>query len=83
MLQPVPIRVFGLPRGCVTCCLSSRMPDRLPVIPFATLLCGVLQIGAGYLKLGHLMRFVSRSLVTGFINGLARWSRRRSGCSDP
>jgi SulP family sulfate permease len=37
----------------------------------ATLLCGVLQIGAGYLKLGALMRFVSRSVVTGFVNALA------------
>ncbi|NAT39416.1 sodium-independent anion transporter, partial [Pseudomonas syringae pv. actinidifoliorum] len=30
----------------------------------ATLLCGVLQIIAGYLRLGELMRFVSRSVVT-------------------
>jgi len=30
-----------------------------------------LQIGAGYLKLGSLMRFVSRSVVTGFVNALA------------
>ncbi|MCL4112648.1 UNVERIFIED_CONTAM: hypothetical protein GTU68_052095 [Idotea baltica] len=37
----------------------------------ASLLCGVLQIGAGYLKLGSLMRFVSRSVVTGFVNALA------------
>jgi sulfate permease, SulP family len=37
----------------------------------ATLLCGLLQIGAGYLKLGSLMRFVSRSVVTGFVNALA------------
>lgn len=37
----------------------------------ATVLCGVLQIGAGYLKLGSLMRFVSRSVVTGFVNALA------------
>ncbi len=37
----------------------------------ATLLCGVLQILAGYLKLGSLMRFVSRSVVTGFVNALA------------
>ena len=37
----------------------------------ATLLCGVLQIGAGYLRLGSLMRFVSRSVVTGFVNALA------------
>ena len=37
----------------------------------ATLLCGALQILAGYLKLGGLMRFVSRSVVTGFVNALA------------
>ncbi|HBO5877234.1 TPA: SulP family inorganic anion transporter [Pseudomonas aeruginosa] len=37
----------------------------------ATLLCGVPQIAAGYLKLGSLMRFVSRSVVTGFVNALA------------
>ncbi|MBS3804162.1 MAG: SulP family inorganic anion transporter [Oleiphilaceae bacterium] len=37
----------------------------------ATLLTGVLQIIAGYLKLGALMRFVSRSVVTGFVNALA------------
>lgn len=36
-----------------------------------TLLCGVLQIIAGYLRLGELMRFVSRSVVTGFVNALA------------
>ncbi|MFO7529266.1 MAG: SulP family inorganic anion transporter [Marinobacter sp.] len=37
----------------------------------ATLLTGVFQIVAGYLKLGALMRFVSRSVVTGFVNALA------------
>lgn len=37
----------------------------------ATLLTGLLQIAAGYLKLGGLMRFVSRSVVTGFVNALA------------
>lgn len=37
----------------------------------ATLLTGVLQILAGYLRLGDLMRFVSRSVVTGFVNALA------------
>lgn len=37
----------------------------------ATLLTGVLQIFAGYIKLGSLMRFVSRSVVTGFVNALA------------
>lgn len=37
----------------------------------ATLLTGVLQIVAGYLKLGQLMSFVARSVVTGFVNALA------------
>ncbi|WFF40444.1 SulP family inorganic anion transporter [Salinicola endophyticus] len=37
----------------------------------ATLLTGVIQILFGYLKLGALMRFVSRSVVTGFVNALA------------
>jgi|TARA_B110000879_G_scaffold50478_1_gene71324 SulP family sulfate permease len=37
----------------------------------ATMLTGVLQIIAGYMKLGELMRFVSRSVVTGFVNALA------------
>lgn len=37
----------------------------------ATLLTGVIQIVFGFLKLGDLMRFVSRSVVTGFVNALA------------
>ena len=37
----------------------------------ATLLTGVLQIIAGYMRLAELMRFVSRSVVTGFVNALA------------
>lgn len=37
----------------------------------ATVLTGVLQIIAGFLRLDNLMRFVSRSVVTGFVNALA------------
>jgi SulP family sulfate permease len=37
----------------------------------ATILAGALQIVAGWIKLGRLMRFVSRSVVTGFVNALA------------
>ena len=37
----------------------------------ATVLAGVLQVGAGFLRLGNLMRFVSRSVMTGFVNALA------------
>ena len=37
----------------------------------ATILTGVLQILAGYLKLGSLMSFVSRTVIIGFVNALA------------
>lgn len=37
----------------------------------ATVLAGLLQIGAGLLKLGYVMRFVSKSVMTGFVNALA------------
>ncbi|WP_447965835.1 SulP family inorganic anion transporter [Nitrospira sp. Ecomares 2.1] len=37
----------------------------------ATVLTGVLQVVAGWLRLGSLMRFVSRSVITGFVNALA------------
>jgi len=37
----------------------------------ATVLAGLLQIVAGLFKLGHVMRFVSRSVMTGFVNALA------------
>lgn len=37
----------------------------------ATVLAGLLQIGAGLLKLGSVMKFVSRSVMTGFVNALA------------
>ncbi|MDD2905170.1 MAG: SulP family inorganic anion transporter [Sulfurimonas sp.] len=37
----------------------------------ATLLTGVLQIAAGYLRLGRFMSFVPRAVVVGFVNALA------------
>lgn len=37
----------------------------------ATILTGVFQVASSILKLGNLMRFVSRSVVTGFVNALA------------
>ncbi len=37
----------------------------------ATILMGVFQVIAGMLKLGRLMRFVSQSVMTGFVNALA------------
>lgn len=37
----------------------------------ATVLAGILQVMAGFLKLGGVMRFVSKSVMTGFVNALA------------
>ncbi|HZF70720.1 SulP family inorganic anion transporter, partial [Sulfuricurvum sp.] len=37
----------------------------------ATIVTGMLQVAAGYLKLGSLMSFVSRTVVIGFVNALA------------
>ncbi|MHB1304650.1 MAG: SulP family inorganic anion transporter [Acidiphilium sp.] len=37
----------------------------------ATMLMGIFQVVAGLLRLGRLMRFVSRSVLTGFVNALA------------
>ena len=37
----------------------------------ASILCGVFQIVIGLLKLGRYVRFVSRSVMTGFVNSLA------------
>ncbi len=36
-----------------------------------SILAGLLQIGAGALRLGRVMRFVSKSVMTGFVNALA------------
>ncbi|KGJ23476.1 SulP family inorganic anion transporter [Paracoccus sanguinis] len=37
----------------------------------ATVLAGLVQIGAGLLRLGFVMRYVSKSVMTGFVNALA------------
>jgi len=36
-----------------------------------TVLAGLLQIGMGLMRLGFVMRFVSKSVITGFVNALA------------
>lgn len=37
----------------------------------ATILAGLIQIVAGYARIAYIMRFVSRSVMTGFVNALA------------
>ncbi|EFH10808.1 SulP family inorganic anion transporter [Pseudoroseomonas cervicalis] len=43
----------------------------LPYLFAATILTGVIQMLAGAARLGRVMRFVSRSVLTGFVNALA------------
>ncbi len=58
--------------GAMALLMVSLVKDHgLQYLLAATLLTGVLQIAAGFLKLGSLMRFVSRSVVIGFVNALA------------
>ena len=37
----------------------------------ATILAGIIQVGMGLARVGYVMRFVSRSAITGFVNALA------------
>ena len=58
--------------GAMALVMTTLVRDHgLQYLLAATLLTGVFQILAGILKLGALMRFVSRSVVTGFVNALA------------
>ncbi|KAF3996121.1 SulP family inorganic anion transporter [Glaciimonas immobilis] len=58
--------------GAIALLIVSLVKDHGVQYLFAAgILAGVFQIGAGYLKLGALMRFVSRSVITGFVNALA------------
>ena len=58
--------------GAMALVIASLVKDHgLQYLLAATGLTGVLQIIAGWVKLGVLMRFVSRSVVTGFVNALA------------
>jgi SulP family sulfate permease len=58
--------------GAIALLLTSLVKAHGVEYVFAAgILAGLLQIMAGYLKLGALMRFVSRSVITGFVNALA------------
>jgi SulP family sulfate permease len=58
--------------GAVALLITSLVKSHGVEYVFAAgILAGVLQIAAGFLKLGALMRFVSRSVITGFVNALA------------
>ena len=58
--------------GAMALVIASLVKDHgLQYLLAATVLTGVFQVIAGWVQLGRLMRFVSRSVVTGFVNALA------------
>lgn len=58
--------------GAMALLMVSLVKDHgLEYLLAATVLTGVLQVIAGWVRLGALMRFVSKSVVTGFVNALA------------
>lgn len=58
--------------GAMALVMVTLVKDHgLQYLLVATLLTGVIQIVFGVFKLGRLMRFVSRSVITGFVNALA------------
>ena len=58
--------------GAMALVMASLVKEHgLQYLLAATILTGIIQIFAGYLKLAKLMRFVSKSVVIGFVNALA------------
>ncbi|OZI53483.1 SulP family inorganic anion transporter [Bordetella genomosp. 5] len=58
--------------GAVALLITTLVKDHgVQYVFAAAILAGVLQVAAGLLRLGNLMRFVSRSVITGFVNALA------------
>ncbi|MFJ1298331.1 SulP family inorganic anion transporter [Pseudomonadota bacterium AL_CKDN230030165-1A_HGKHYDSX7] len=58
--------------GAVALLITTLVKDHgVSYVFAAAILAGVLQVAAGLLRLGNLMRFVSRSVITGFVNALA------------
>ncbi|MGR5359977.1 SulP family inorganic anion transporter [Vibrio mediterranei] len=58
--------------GAMALLMTSLVKNHgLDYLLAATLLTGVMQYVIGWLKLGNLMRFIAKSIITGFINALA------------
>ena len=58
--------------GAMALVMVSLVKDHgLEYLLAATILTGLLQMVAGWVRLGAMMRFVSHSVVTGFVNALA------------
>jgi SulP family sulfate permease len=58
--------------GAMALLMADLVKDHgLQYLFAASLLCGLIQIGVGLLRLGRYVKFVSRSVMTGFVNSLA------------
>jgi SulP family sulfate permease len=58
--------------GAMALLMVSLVRDHgLEYLFAASILCGVFQIGIGLARLGRYIKFVSRSVMTGFVNSLA------------
>src|SRR5690606_29553219 len=76
---PVIIAVVGARAGMISGASAAVAVLVVPLVRedgveylfAATILMGVLQVLAGFLRLDLLMQYVSRSVVTGFVNALA------------
>lgn len=71
--------IFGGPPGVISAATAATAwlmvslvkNHGLHYLLAATVLTGALQVVAGVVKVGNIMRFVSRSVMTGFVNALA------------
>ena len=58
--------------GAMALLMADLVKDHgLQYLFAASILCGLIQIVIGLLRLGRYVRFVSRSVMTGFVNSLA------------
>jgi SulP family sulfate permease len=60
---------LAIPTGAILSQITDG--DKVTLLCTLTLLVGLFQLGLGLLKLGRLTRFISESVMTGFITGVA------------
>ena len=60
---------LAVPTGGILASLGGGAT--LPILVTLTLLAGVFQLAFGLLRLGSMVRFISESVMTGFVNGVA------------
>lgn len=66
-----PGMISGATGACAVVIAALALSHGLEYVLATVVLAGILQIGAGVLKLGKLMRLVPHPVIYGFVNGLA------------